>query len=101
MRDTRTHGRFYATVGVMCDRYRRDAPPAYFVWKSTEVQSPQSAERPEVHATTARKHTILQAGGLMVAFASLIRKHTHADTIPEGCTSLLSPFSYKARRAWA
>ena len=22
MRDTRTHGRLYATVGVMCDRYR-------------------------------------------------------------------------------
>ena len=28
-------------------------------------------------------------------------RHRHADTIPEGCTSLLSPFSQKTRRAWA
>ena len=44
MSETRKHGRFYAKVGVMRNRYRRDAPPAYFVWKATEMQSPESAD---------------------------------------------------------
>ena len=99
MRDTRTHGRFYSKVGVMCDRYRRDAPPAYFVWKSAEVQSPQSAERPEVHATTSSKHTTpgrRSYGCLRISIGKQHKHrhthtHTHSHSHPHNSdTSLLS-----------
>ena len=80
MRDTRTHGRFYATVGVMCDRYRRDAPPAYFVWKSTEVQSPQSAERPEVHTCDNSAQTHYSRPEVLWLPSHLYRKATPTPT---------------------